>query len=432
MATFKFYLKRPKVDAETGLFLSIHSLNKRSKFYTKISVHPKEWDQDGQRVIKRTDRSEANAYLATLLAEAGKITSRLRSERLNEPSSQDIREELEKLFGESENVEQSMTFLTFFERFLEKSAMRTNPKTNQPIASATLKGWKNNLRIFQDFEKFRRRQIRFEEIDFNFYAELKTYLEKQRGYSLNTIGKCIKVLKIVLNDATAEGVNTNQKFRSTNFRALSEVAGAVYLNEQELEELQHLDLSNNKRLEQVRDWFLIGCWTGLRFSDWKNLTPENISEDGNTITLLMQKTQKVVAVPVSPELAAILAKYRTSEGQTLPKLISDQRFNDYLKELAQMLECLKAVFSKDRTKGGLKVSNQMEKWQLVSTHTARRSFATNMFKRGYPVPLIMAATGHKTETEFYKYIQMSPSDKAEQLRQLMIGSASAQKLRIAE
>ena len=424
MATFKFYLKRPDAESETGLYLSIYSQNVRSKFYPGISIHPKEWDQENQRILKRPDKAEMNTSLSTILAEAGKIASRLRNENLSEPPSGEIRNELEKLFKERETQTLPKTFCAYFQHFIEKSANRTNPKTNQPIAAGTLKGWKTNLKVFQEFEKYRRRQIQFEEIDFEFYTDLKAYLERECRYSLNTIGRFIKVMKIVLNDATAEGVNTSQKFKSAKFRTLSEVANAVFLNEAELREMQELDLSTNKRLEAVRDWFLIGCWTGLRFSDWKKLTPESISDDGRTISVLMQKTQKEVSVPISPELAAIFEKYQTQEGQAFPKLISDQRFNDYLKEVAQMMESQRAVFSKERTKAGMKVSNQSEKWQLVSTHTARRSFATNMFNRGYPVPLIMSATGHKTESEFYRYIQITPNDKAEQLRQYMLATTS--------
>lgn len=432
MATFKFYLKRPDAESETGLFLSIHSQNVRSKFYPGISIHPKEWDQENQRIVKRLDKAEMNTSLATILAEAGKIASRLRNENLSEPASGEIRNELEKLFKAKETQTLPKTFCAYFQHFIEKSANRTNPKTNQLIAEGTLKGWKTALKVFQEFERHRRRQIQFEEIDFEFYTDLKAYLERECRYSLNTVGRFIKVMKIVLHDATAEGVNTSQKFKSTKFRTVTEVANAVFLNEAELREMQELDLSNNKRLEAVRDWFLIGCWTGLRFSDWKTLTPESISEDGRTITVLMQKTQKEVSVPISPELAAIFEKYQTQEGQTFPKLISDQRFNDYLKEVAQMMESLKTAFSKERTKAGKKVSNQSEKWQFISTHTARRSFATNMFKRRYPVPLIMAATGHKTEAEFYKYIQMTAQDRANQLRELMIETASRSTLRIAK
>jgi integrase len=424
MATFKFYLKRPQADTETGLFLSIHSLNVRSKFYPGISIHPKEWDQNNQRVLKRPDKAELNANLATILAEANKISGRLRTEKFKEPSSNEIRDELERTFRPTDTKKQPKTFTAYFLHFIEKSTNRTNPKTKQPITEGTIKGWKNILNIFLEFEKYRRRQIQFDDIDFEFYSDLKDYLEKERKFSLNTIGRCIKVLKIVLHDATAEGVNQNLKFKSTKFQSVTEEANAIYLNEEELREIQELDLSNEKRLEQVRDWFLIGCWTGLRFSDWKQLTPKNISADGTSISLKMQKTQKSVVVPISPELSVLLDKYRTTEGQTFPKLISDQRFNEYLKEVAQRIDSLNLLFSKDRTQAGRKVSKELARWQLVSTHTARRSFATNMFNRGYPVPLIMSATGHKTESEFYRYIQITPNDKAEQLRQYMLATTS--------
>ena len=97
--------------------------------------------------------------------------------------------------------------------------------------------------------------------------------------------------------------------------------------------------------------------------------------------------------------------------------------NEYLKEIGQLMESMQVTFDKERTKGGALVSVKRAKWEYLTTHTARRSFATNMFKRGnIPVQLIMAITSHKTETQFYKYIKMEPSDKADMFRKLAIGS----------
>lgn len=423
MANFKFYLRDSNSEAETAIFLSIYAHNRRIKYYTGISILPKEWDHKAQRVIRRTDKSEINASLDVIRAEAGLVTNRLRSEHKTEPSAEEIRNELEKKFHGDRKSDIPKTFSAYFEHFLRKSAKRTNAKTNKLITPGTLKTWGYTYRIICEFERFRRRQIRFEDIDFEFYEEFIHYMEKVKGYSLNTIGRKIKDLKIVLNDAAAEGINTNPIFRSTKFRSFSEPANSIFLTEEELHSMQSLDLSSNLRLEPVRDWFLIGCWTGLRFSDWKTLKAEHVitnAKGDRSIAIKAQKTQQPIVIPVSPELEVILGKYNTSQGQGFPRLISDQRFNDYLKEIAEMLQCLDVPFKKVRTRAGSKVSETLKKWQLVSTHTARRSFATNMYKRGYPVPLIMAATGHKTETEFYKYIQMTPQDKAEQLRTLMI------------
>ncbi len=185
----------------------------------------------------------------------------------------------------------------------------------------------------------------------------------------------------------------------------------VYLNESELAHLWALDLSNQPRLERVRDLFLVGCWTGLRFSDFTNLRPENII--GSIAQIQTQKTGEVVTIPIHPIVRQILNKY----SGNLPREISNQKMNGYLKEISQL-----ASFDEKGiatiTKGGSKTSSFKAKWERVSTHTARRSFATNQYKAGFPSILLMKITGHKTEKAFLKYIKVDQEEAAQQLAKL--------------
>ncbi|WP_317171507.1 site-specific integrase [Spirosoma profusum] len=147
---------------------------------------------------------------------------------------------------------------------------------------------------------------------------------------------------------------------------------------------------------------MIGCYTGLRFSDFSELHPENITHNGQILTHKTQKTAERVSMPVNRNVLAILRKY---EGIP-PRTISNQKMNDYLKEI-----CKRAGFTERvevaRTKGGMRQTRVLEKWELVTTHTARRSFATNAFLAGVPPVSIMKITGHKSESVFLKYIKVS-------------------------
>lgn len=222
---------------------------------------------------------------------------------------------------------------------------------------------------------------------------------------MNNVGKYIQMLKTFLNEASAKGINTKQDYRSRGFKVVSENADAVYLSEGELQRLQNLDLSKTERLERVRDLFLVGCYTGLRFSDLTNLRPEYI-KDG-LIRIEQQKTSDKVVIPCHDIVTVMLAKY----NGTLPRSISNQKMNDYLKEVCQ-LAGLTSIESKAQTKGGKRVTKSLEKWQLVSTHTARRSFATNMYLLGIPAMTIMQITGHRTEKAFMKYIKLDREQHA--------------------
>jgi integrase len=190
---------------------------------------------------------------------------------------------------------------------------------------------------------------------------------------------------------------------------MSEEAETIYLNESELTSLYNVDFSKDPAKERVRDLFLVGCWTGCRFSDIAQITPESISE--GFIHLKQYKTGEKVIIPLHPVVTAILNKY---DGR-LPETISNQKFNKALKEVAKEAE-INEMTHKAITKGGVKVSTAHKKSDLVTSHTARRSFATNLYKSGFPSLSIMAITGHKTEDSFLKYIKVTPNEHAKKLQ----------------
>ncbi|WP_315820979.1 site-specific integrase [Paraflavitalea speifideaquila] len=209
-----------------------------------------------------------------------------------------------------------------------------------------------------------------------------------------------------------------------------EIPQDVYLTENELQTIAGIDLSDRTQyitiqqgqngeektvkvhyhtLDRVRDLFMIGCYTGLRVSDYNNIKPHHIK--GKYIDLYQRKTGERVVIPIHNTVKTIIAKYG---GQTPPK-ISDQKINQYIKEICKLAEITETI-EKQQTKGGEKVASVLEKWQLVTSHTARRSFATNMTKQGIPIQLIMKITGHKKESVFLKYIKLSALEYAEILQ----------------
>ncbi|GAB3945177.1 hypothetical protein GCM10028805_13840 [Spirosoma harenae] len=166
-----------------------------------------------------------------------------------------------------------------------------------------------------------------------------------------------------------------------------------------------MDLSKQERLERVRDLFVVGCYTGLRFSDLTNLRPEYIKN--GLIRIEQQKTADKVVIPCHEVVTSMLKKYNGS----LPRSISNQKMNDYLKEVCQ-LAGLNSKENKAKTKGGKRITKVFEKWQMVSTYTARRSFATNMYLLGIPAMTIMQITGYRTEKAFMHYIKLDREQHA--------------------
>ena len=117
--------------------------------------------------------------------------------------------------------------------------------------------------------------------------------------------------------------------------------------------------------------FLVGCYTGLRYSDYSILKPENIREGFIQITQI--KTKDLVVIPVHDAVNRIIAQY----GGWLPKSISNQKTNDYLKDIGEMTPCLSKEVTRSFTKERKQQQTRHTKWELLTTHTARRSFATN-------------------------------------------------------
>jgi integrase len=230
-----------------------------------------------------------------------------------------------------------------------------------------------------------------------------------RGFAVNTMGKQLAILKVFLNAAYKQGLTKNDFHKSEEYTIISEESEAIYLNETELQKIYDIDLTQFPRLEKVRDLFIVGSWTGLRFSDLIQVSPEKIIDD--LIYITQQKTKGKVVIPTHWTVKKILEKY---SGE-LPRKISNQKMNDYIKEVCEMAEINEEIH-KTTNRGGLKVSKKYKKWELVSTHTARRSFATNLYKQGFPAISIMKITGHTTEKAFLKYIKVTPDEHAKLLQ----------------
>jgi integrase len=195
---------------------------------------------------------------------------------------------------------------------------------------------------------------------------------------------------------------------------MSEDTDSIYLSVDELERIYNHDFSDNKKLDKVRDLFIIACWTGLRFSDMCELSIDNISKTpyGQLITIKTVKTGETVVIPVHNTIIEILKKYKN----ILPRVPSNQKMNDYLKDIGEAVK-IKETVELVKTKGGLRFKEAFQKWELISSHTARRSFATNMYIADIPAISIMKITGHKTEKSFLRYIKISPEDNAKKMLQ---------------
>jgi len=231
-------------------------------------------------------------------------------------------------------------------------------------------------------------------------------------HSKNTVGKNIKNLKVFLNAASEIGINKNMIYKSLKFKKLTEETDKIYLEEEEILKLYRLDLSLNPQYEYICNLFIISCYTGLRYQDLTNIQKANFysGKEGWFLNKRTQKTNEQVIVPLKTLIVKILEKY----DFTLNHKISNQYSNRVLKELG-FLAKIDTELIMNESIGGKLVAKSYKKFELISWHCARRSFATNSYKAGIPSRQIMKLTGHKTEQAFSKYIRITKFENAELL-----------------
>lgn len=259
----------------------------------------------------------------------------------------------------------------------------------------------NKLACFSDSENLKVKSNTFDDSMAEKYIE---FLESQ-GLRKNTIKNIWDKTKYMFRLMSKRGFDVNFSFEEV--QATDEATTTAYLTIPEIEKMYNLkDLTEDNRL--VVDLFVCGCCTGLRFSDYSKLTHENIV--GNCIVRKTIKTGEIVHIPIHYLVRDILNRY----GGFPPYKKSQQNFNARLKTLAKKAGLTDKLLV-EYTKGG-KVERELKaKYEMVSTHTARRSFATNAYLAGIPSFRIMLITGHKTESAFFKYIRIQKEENADLL-----------------
>jgi integrase len=402
MPEAKFILKEPKSDKETLVYLQYHFDYKKLKWSTGEKIHPKNWNVDKQRAksIKTfIEHPEFNTRLNNIETGVNNAYRRLKNDGLT-ITPESLKRELLKNLDIIKEVDIKVTLTSFIKDFIEQS------KNNKQ--AGTISVYNTTLSHLNAYAEKKRKKIDFDSITMDFYIDFKEFLLK-KGFTNNTIGKYIKTLKAFLREAEERGISVPKDFKSKRFKVDKEDGDHIYLNEDELKKLYLLELEQ-EYLSRTRDLFLIGCYTGLRFSDFSQLTNEHISTDSSGKSMIKIRTQKTgtqVSIPMHPIVKTIMTKY----GDTLPRVITNQKMNEYLKIIGKEAEITDPVL-KTISKGNHKEKVSFEKWRLISTHTARRSFATNAYRRGVPTIGIMKITGHSTEKSFMKYIKFSQDENA--------------------
>lgn len=401
MSETNFFLKEPKLKGITPIYLFFSYNNTRLKYSTGEKIDTQFWNSEDQRAKESKKFAEYPEFNARLLNIKAAVNNAYRKIINNGevPNNELLRYALDKALRFKETEEEKPDLFSFITNYIEESKVLKS--------TGTIAVYNTTLKHLKNYRDTNRDALDFDDIDLEFYNLFVGYLT-QLNYSQNTIGKNIKVLKTFLNEATERGVNKNLEFKKRRFKRLTEDTDKIYLNTAELDKIYSLKIAD-KQLDKIRDLFIIGCYTGLRFSDFSELTKDNILE-GNKIKIRMNKTNDTVIIPLHKYVKAILKKY----DNQVPESLCNQKMNVYLKHIGSTAK-IKDNIEVSITKGGKLTKETFKKYNLICTHTARRSFATNLFLADVPAITIMKITGHQTEKSFLRYIRISQEENANKL-----------------
>lgn len=394
----KCYLKKECKDGRRQLVMQETRENMRLSFNTGIKLAPEDWNQDKQQCTNKRISKEINLRIAELRSMAERYLATCRG------VSQDgfMRWMIKEDGGE---VIEQATFFGELEKFMEKCPYRKN-KDGETIADRTVARYEWVIKTLKEFEKNRGVRLTFATFDTNTLEEYQEFLLKYRNLAQNTLHRYFRELRAMFN-FVGRTVEVNPAYKTYRVKLVK--TDKVALTKEEVEKIFDFDCMGNGALQNARDLFIVGCCTGLRLSDVSRLGEAVINND--VLRMHTLKTGALVEIPLHPKLKEML------ETRGLPHPISGQKLNTYLRQICQLLEINTPIEVKT-VRGGKREVRILPKYELIKSHTARRTFATMLYKAGVPPRIIMGFTGHSSLDVFMNYVIIDNEDRMNAVRKV--------------
>ena len=393
--------------------MRVNFASKRIEFTTGYRIDASKWDADKQCVKNgcsnklKQSASEINASLLEYYTEIQSIFKRFEVEDVM-PTPEQIKKAfnaLHKPVSEEPKPKKEALpcdFFQVFDDFVEDCGRQNNWTDSTFEKFAAVKNHLTNFREGLTFEFFDERGL-------NDYI---SYLRDVKEMRNTTIGKQLSFLKWFLRWAFKKGVHQNNAYDSYKPKLKSTQKKIIFLTWDELNRLREFKIPPNKQaLERVRDVFLFQCFTGLRYSDVFNLRRSDIKGDHIEVTTV--KTSDSLIIELNNHSKAILDKYKDvafEDDKVLP-VITNQKMNDYLKELAELAGIDEPV-RQTYYRGNERIDEVTPKYALLGTHAGSRTFICNVLALGIPPQVVMKWTGHSDYRAMKPYIDIADNIKA--------------------
>ena len=391
--------------------MRVNFASKRIEFTTGYRIDAAKWDTDKQRVRNgctnrlKQSASEINASLLGYYTEVQEIFKKFEVEEIM-PTPEQIKEAFNALHKPIEEVKQrKLTPNAFYKAFDEfvRDCGRQNDWTDSTYEKFA--AVKNHLMNF-------RTELTFDFFDEKGLNDYVTYLRDVKEMRNSTIGKQLSFLKWFLRWAFKKGLHQNNAYDSYKPKLKSTQKKIIFLTWEELNKLREFEIPAAKQaLDRVRDVFLFQCFTGLRYSDVFNLRRSDIKGDHIEVTTV--KTSDSLIIELNKHSKAILDKYKDvafEDDKVLP-VITNQKMNNYLKELAELAGIDEPV-RQTYYRGNERIDEVTPKYALLGTHAGRRTFICNALALGIPPQVVMKWTGHSDYKAMKPYIDIADDIKA--------------------
>lgn len=368
---------RIRKDGKVPLFCRLTYLDKRKQFAVGLFVNPKTWNNSLQECEPPSNENNyINSQLNLIKNQINQVFLYLQINN-SEFTVDDI---YTKFKGNTPKKE--LGVLEVYELF----NIRIYKLIGRDLKKVTYRKYIESFVHLKSFIKayFKVNDIKLKDLKLNFLNEYEYFLKTQKGLEQSTINKAIQRFRKVIQFALEQEYIDKNPFIGYKAKRLQKEV--IYLTEDELKSLENYDFSQT-RLQQVKDLFVFCCYTGLAFKEMSNLKPDHIVKgfDGNKwIKMNREKTSKPLMIPLLPKALDMINKYQNEE--VLLPLISNQRFNSYLKEIADIV--------------GLKKN--------LTHHIARKTFAsTVLLFNDVPMEIVSELLGHSkisTTQDYYAKI----------------------------
>ncbi len=302
------------------------------------------------------------------------------------------------------------TLIGFIDHFIKdcEFGVRLSPK-RQKLKPSSIGSYKTTKGYLLKFQEHTKKVLTLKDFSQSDIDKFSDFLIIDEEFAMNTHAKAMMDLLQIIKYAVKLKKIPAVKMVELEFDTRREETDSIYLTENEILKLLEIKDFDDPIHEEVRDVFVVGCFTAMRFSDYSTIDPSAIRN--NRLEFVQKKTGGKVTIPIHPVVNSLLKKY----DNALPKVPKNNEFNRIIKLVGEKLPCLHVPFTKQVTYGReLKELVDM-KYNYLQTHTARRSFCSNEYLKGTDPLIIMSISGHKSHKSFMRYIKVSSDQYADKL-----------------